>query len=70
MAEQVHAGRLKGHGDAVWYSQEKPDGSLAYWCGSWHERTPEELLRESLLVVHDLLQNHPELVEKVLVKRE
>lgn len=56
---QDHAGKLFGTttGKAVWHT----DGKGNYWCGSWHTRTPKQLLRECRSIIPDLLKNHPEL---------
>ncbi len=43
--------------DRIWHTDSKG----LYWSGRWYYRTPEELYRESLSIVADLLQNHPEL---------
>ncbi len=56
---QLHAGKLKGIGDAVWHSGDHK----VYWCGSWHERTAEELYRECRSIIADLLENHPNLAK-------
>lgn len=59
MSEQLHAGKLKGKGDSVWHTSEMKDGSVEYWCGSWHHRTPQELYNECLTILADLARNHP-----------
>jgi len=56
---QLHAGNLKGSGGKVWHSGDH----MNYWCGSWHERTAEELYKECQTVMRDLLKNHPELAD-------
>lgn len=52
---QLHAGNRGS--DKIWHT----DSEGKYWSGLWHHRTPQELYRESLSVIADLLQNHPEL---------
>ena len=44
-------------GDSIWHTNSKGE----YWSGRWYYKTPEELYRESLSIVADLLRNHPEL---------
>lgn len=56
---QLHAGKLRGVGNEVWHSRENDADEIVYWCGSWHERTPEELYLECLTILADLHRNHP-----------
>jgi hypothetical protein len=58
---QVALGKNKD-GEGLWHSHgkhyHKPD---TYWCGSWGDRTPEELLLECESTLADLHRYHPEL---------
>jgi hypothetical protein len=58
---QIALGKNEG-GGGLWHSHgkhyHKPD---TYWCGSWGDRTPEELLFECESVIFDMRLYHPEL---------
>jgi hypothetical protein len=56
---QLQAGKLRGTGDSVWHSNDH----VTYWCGSWHDRTAEELYKECQTIMRDLLKNHPDLAD-------
>ncbi len=62
MNDQLHAGKLKGIGEAVWH---KWDDEPTYFCGLWHRRTPKELFLECATIMADLMNNHPDLLEAV-----
>lgn len=61
---QYHAGRRKD-GSTIWHTND--DGT--YWSGSWHHRTPEELLIEAETTIEDLLRNHPEIALKRQIQK-
>jgi hypothetical protein len=56
----LHAGDGP-NGKKLWHKWDSDDG---YWSGSWHHRTPEQLLHECETTIKDLLINHPELQNK------
>jgi hypothetical protein len=53
-------GRMSASGNTIWHT----DSEGLYWIGYLYHRTPEELYKESLSVIADLLRNHPELARK------
>lgn len=66
---QLHAGQQmvpgRGGSDDLWHTRTLSDGTVVYWCGSWHERSPLELYLECATTMSDLLRNHPEIVSKL-----
>ncbi|MCK9556319.1 hypothetical protein M0R36_11010 [bacterium] len=66
MGQQLHVGNVRGikvDNNAAWHSRDYPDGKITYWCGSWGERTPKELLKECQSIIIDLLIQHPDLLD-------